>query len=554
MSINHHKSRAPLREPFATVLSHSHSSQWFVIEFYTTPGPFSTIRHPDSRPALLQLPAELLDLVASFVATHRDLVALALTCRALACIIIPTHAAYRDIRIDSRRGPTPWENITARPNFAAGVRCVTLFDRSEARRFLPERFPNVIIPAAVSDAAVTSSRELRRMPRKKRGGLNAETLAAAANALRVMPNLHSLVFSGSLLHDMPACHSAEALFWEAAVSRRDSLRHIEYIQPLNPPAPLPRYTTEVQLYPFWSISNLTSLSVKHAAFLRHPPSVVQFSRVLHNSPSLENLTIEVYDWAFDLRSLFHEVRFPHLRTLALEIYARPEPTNARALAEFLERTPTLQHVAWYHLDPGPLSSGALPALRSLRADVPDSPGIAGRALLPDSALVSLGPICVTPRTMEAMEHMRRREMLRRLDVVSFESIPSLVRVVSLFPHLRWLRVPTVDYWHEHRTVTPVPIHPGEWVKVLDALPMLEIFRGVSIFRDPDNSNVEENDVRARDILNICPRMRQVEHWDLDPTHVISLESEGDRVVWRVVEVVDETDESSVRDTWTRETI
>jgi hypothetical protein len=39
----------------------------------------------------------------------------------------------------------------------------------------------------------------------------------------------------------------------------------------------------------WSVSNLTSLSVKHAAFLRQPPSVVQFSRVLRNSPSLEVL-------------------------------------------------------------------------------------------------------------------------------------------------------------------------------------------------------------------------------------------------------------------------
>lgn len=77
---------------------------------------------------------------------------------------------------------------------------------------------------------------------------------------------------------------------------------------------------------------------------------------------------------------------------------------------------------------------------------------------------------------------------------------------------------------------------GEWVEVLAALPELEVFRGVSIFRDPENSTTIENDERACDILRLCPRMRQVEHWDLDPARVIALSREGDRVVWRVEEV------------------
>ena len=73
--------------------------------------------------------------------------------------------------------------------------------------------------------------------------------------------------------------------------------------------------------------------------------------------------------------------------------------------------------------------------------------------------------------------------------------------------------------------------------MLAALPELEVFRGVSIFRDPESSTtIEENDERACDILGLCPRMRQVEHWDLDPGRVIALAREGDRVVWCVEEV------------------
>ena len=69
--------------------------------------------------------------------------------------------------------------------------------------------------------------------------------------------------------------------------------------------------------------------------------------------------------------------------------------------------------------------------------------------------------------------------------------------------------------------------------MLAALPELEVFRGVSVFRDPERTTIEENDERAYDILSLCPHMRQVEHWDLDPTRAISLCRQGDRVVWHV---------------------
>ena len=167
------------------------------------------------------------------------------------------------------------------------------------------------------------------------------------------------------------------------------------------------------------------------------------------------------------------MHFPHLRTLALSIHSLlPEEnkiTNARALAELLELTPTLQHAAWRHIDPGPLHPRALLSLRTLCADVlPDSPGVAGRALLVQGApaLLALGPVCVTPRTVDAMalRMVRRRsreeeDTIYRLYVEAFESFALLVRAVRLFPGLRWLRVPAVDYWYEHAPVTPAPVHP-----------------------------------------------------------------------------------------------
>ncbi|KAI9443875.1 hypothetical protein H4582DRAFT_1917397 [Lactarius indigo] len=129
----------------------------------------------------------------------------------------------------------------------------------------------------------------------------------------------------------------------------------------------------------------------------------------------------------------------------------------------------------------------------------------------------------------------RGEALRRLEVASFESIALLVGAMRPFPRLRWLCMPTVDYWHEDSPVTPTSVHLGEWVDVLVALPELEVFRGVSIFRDPESTTIEENDERGCDILSLCPRMRQVEHWDSDPALAFALAREADRV-WRIEEV------------------
>lgn len=193
---------------------------------------------------LLLLPVELLDLIASYVAIHRDLVSLALTCQTLAHIVIPEHAAYRTIRIHSRRGSAPWTTIAARPDRAAGVRSLVLFDQSEEERFLPERAP----VSATSFAPVEPRRADHAGAWKPRGrGWDAGTLEAAAGAVRAMPNLHTLVFSGPLRRcRVPECRASELKFWAAVVGTCGSLKRFEYTQPpRDVQTPPPRSIAEV---------------------------------------------------------------------------------------------------------------------------------------------------------------------------------------------------------------------------------------------------------------------------------------------------------------------
>ena len=70
------------------------------------------------------------------------------------------------------------------------------------------------------------------------GGWSAETLEMARSAERMMPNLRTLAFSGSLRRGrVLECRSAEMKFWAAVAGTHGSLKHLEYAQP---PRDVPR--------------------------------------------------------------------------------------------------------------------------------------------------------------------------------------------------------------------------------------------------------------------------------------------------------------------------
>ena len=106
----------------------------------------------------------------------------------------------------------------------------------------------------------------------------------------MMPNLRTLISSGSLRRRAQEYRAAEMKFWESVACADGPLRELEYSQsPRDVPAPPMRSTAEVQLYPvrhltsfdranaytntrylqLRSILNLTSPCVKHAAFFQH---------------------------------------------------------------------------------------------------------------------------------------------------------------------------------------------------------------------------------------------------------------------------------------------
>ncbi|THH20337.1 hypothetical protein EW146_g1029 [Bondarzewia mesenterica] len=463
---------------------------------------------------LIVLPTELLDTIASYVDAHCDLVSFAQVCRAFQQIAIPRHTDYRLVRCHYRRHVV-WKHLVARPDLTENVRVLEVLGELESTRNKSECVPYVV-------------REEGRKGRKKEKVRysSAESLMLVAEALEKMESLQKFVWSTSLGFSKEAERQAETRIWRA-VSQHQMLQHVEFMQALNPPA---LFLAGPSTYPMWSISNLKSLSVENAAFLRQEESVRHFSRILQQSPCLESLRLVLYDWSFQLSHLLTDVSLPSLRFLTLEIYADPE-ANAKPFTDLLERTPTLESLKFYYLSLLPLKPDSLPSLKRVCVDegedVPLSSILTGHR-----AIEAIGRIPLTDRYLDILRNVDGTA-LRKLELTWFDSVDALLEVAAMFPKLTWFRVPSADYMYAWMSATAGPVYVDQWGSILESLPELEVFHGVSFFKDPEGSGLNDNDDRARQIANTCKALRRVDHWEnANPSKVIVVVRDGDSVSWR----------------------
>ncbi|KAI0318365.1 hypothetical protein OF83DRAFT_30615 [Amylostereum chailletii] len=477
----------------------------------------------NSHAPVSKLPPELLDIIASRIESCHDLLAFALVCRAFYRTASPRHLEYRVLRC-AYQDESVWSHLRERKDLAANVRTVRICDGLdlEGQFDVREHVPTSLRPPSLPWSVPSDDPEE-----------SASALYSVSEAVDNMVHLRRLTWSMSLAFSSQDERRAVAAIWDA-VGRNPSLRELTFIQPLNPPSDLPIYPQDIGSYPLWSISNLTSITLSNVAFLRHSDSVKQFSRVLNHSPRLERLEIDVYDWTFDLGDLLGESKFGCLREVGLEVYADPEP-NSQAFCDLLENTPSLEVVKWQYIPLRPLKEGSLPRLRRLHSPVFPQPREvhSAQSVLADKTvaprpLVELGAFRLWADTFSMLRGIDGRT-LRKLELSSFESIQRLTDVVGLFPRLTWLRIPSVDYMHDWHGITLEPIHTGQWVDVVCRLPELEVFHGVSLFKDPA---VADNDQRARDIAATAPKLYRFDHWTLASNKVVVLVRDGDHVSWR----------------------
>ncbi|KAF7348798.1 hypothetical protein MVEN_01399500 [Mycena venus] len=268
-------------------------------------------------------PPELLDTIASFVAPPSDLLALALTNKALHDIVIPHHLEFREVCCDARR-ETLWKALADLP---------VLSGRINSLELLPEPY------------ALRSSAQLL-IPYSLSPGTTVQFDAAACNGSACIDLLSIAISSMSALKrfsfgqtSLTRLGNTECLF-RALRLHCPNLRELEItFYDGNP-------SFDSFSGPIWELRNLTlvSITVTRHAGVREIPRLylAKVFDMLSACPDLRDLRIasEMRGPAADISGFLADQVWPDLRRLVME---GDVTFNSRSAVEkFLARHPKLE--------------------------------------------------------------------------------------------------------------------------------------------------------------------------------------------------------------------
>ncbi|KAF9488957.1 hypothetical protein BDN71DRAFT_372993 [Pleurotus eryngii] len=341
-------------------------------------------------------------------------------------------------------------------------------------------------------------------------------LLRVCDALLSMKNLITLDWKPLLSELNPETTVLEEGLWPA-IKSSTSLRHFRL------PYPLPwirKYN--VLSNPLWSITNLTSLTLDNV-----PPPLYSFppapciASLLRHSPGLEKLCLN----ATGPPGCLPDIPLPRLCRLIFRTCLRDQEPFSRSpcpsLSKFLETHPSIESVEWLDSFPALLDDYTLPNLhhiygRDTRNGVENILNTPHHQKRP---IESLGQLRLSPILFAALSNIQPHS-LRKVDISHFPTIEDIGRLADMFPGITWLRVPAIDYRNDFSSVTTQNILTAEWPDILSRFQNLEVFHGVSFFLEP--TQCEENLHRAEYLHSICPRLREVDHWDNECSAILEL--------------------------------
>ncbi|KAL4267534.1 F-box domain-containing protein [Pleurotus pulmonarius] len=446
---------------------------------------------------ILYLPPEIIDQIVFLVEKPRDLLALALTCSTLSNVVIPYHIDYRDIRSPLRSNL--WDHLIHRNDLANRISRLFVHDDPELHGLIP--FPRLV-----------DRNEDYENESKDR------ILLRVCDALSLMKNLVSLDWElePPLSELNPETTILVENVWPT-IKSSTSLRHLH----LPYPAPWIR-KYNVLSNPLWLIANLTSLTLDNIPPPLYPfPPAPCIASLLRHSPRLEKLCLN----ATSSLGTLPDIPLPCLRRLIFRTCIRDqEPLSLSpcpSLSRFLETHPSLESVEWLDSFPALLDDHTLPSLRHIygRDSRNGVENILNTSLHQRRPIESLGQLRLSPMLFAALSNIQPHS-LRKVDISHFPTIEDIVRLADMFPAITWLRVPAIDYRNEFSAVTTRTILTAEWPDALSRFQDLEVFHGVSFFLEP--TQCEENLHRAEYLHSICPRLREVDHWDNESSAILEL--------------------------------
>ncbi|TRM65432.1 hypothetical protein BD626DRAFT_399244 [Schizophyllum amplum] len=430
----------------------------------------------NSVPGFLKLPLELMHEIISDIDAHADLMAVALTCRSFAHLVIPGHAEYRIIRVRHPLSPM-WNHLSKRRDLARNIREVHFCDRNDYSA--SDRWPKRLVEGSPSTDEVTRIKNI-------------------CMALHHMDNLAVFTWSALERQASPAQNPLHEDAILQALCGKPSLKKLAMVGTLGNHAVGANLDPKSVVYPLWRINNLTSITLSGDAFLKSSNSSHVRTMLNRSSATLQHLEVPL-----ELQVL-SDCRFTNLRRLKLRLLSGANVSIDRSRVQFLANNPSIEELAWLPLGCCEISPDILPNLKRVQTTM-DVACVLCKSVTPRAFEVLEVP-SLDATTLLALENLDRGA-LRKVTLYHFDSLGQLHSIASLFPNLTSLSI----------TRSSVPIPPNadgllqkEWAALLCRFPFLETFRGQvlwdSVARDKMRMHALIGELALR-----CPRLRVLDH-------------------------------------------
>ncbi|RDB15909.1 hypothetical protein Hypma_003569 [Hypsizygus marmoreus] len=440
----------------------------------------TTIQH---KPSFLQLPGEILEDILSELDLPRDLISLALVCRAAKNLVIPRHSEYRVIRTHST-APFLWAHLARRADLARHIREVQLCARIDF--MVSDRCPVTLIDRAV-DCKLENVEELARIQNM-------------CQALRHMVRLQVFKWANGPDGKGDRPNSACEDLVLRVVSQKASLRHLELAGICGKHVRNGKGSFGYN-YPVWDISGLLSLSLPGSAWFE-ASNVPHVLRMLERSPNLEFLQLPM---EFPRLS---ECRFPRLKRVKLPLVTGVVASSSVDMLRvvFLENHPAIEELSWFPIGPVQLSAGSLPSLKRLMSGRQVIEALEETATL--RFIECLDVWGLDSQSLISLKNVHGPSLLK-LKLHSVGSLESLYTLAETFPSIVWLSLPSVYLSHQ-----PTAIEIDDWFNILPRFAKLEVFRGTGIWAACDDSKPAMHRAIMH-LVQLCPNLRQLDHCDID---------------------------------------
>ncbi|KIJ49991.1 hypothetical protein M422DRAFT_246365 [Sphaerobolus stellatus SS14] len=300
---------------------------------------------------LFDCPMEIIESIISGIVTPKDLLNLALTCKALCARIIPYHIQFRILKVNLREYPLELcDALLQHKTLLSHYRKITMrFSKS------PTIIPCCLLPSTIAAAPASDDHDFLCKHVMPKMILDLRSLISHASNLT---SLRTFITGSGFLP-----------FLRLLASSTPLLVSLKLFQ-TSPPKIIALNEDYHELLTCTPLLRLRDLRLSEVCIAQNSTKEV-IDDICRLTPNLSSFEIDFDKPTTELRDLLETATWPHLTSVLIYMFMIGDPEDPEAFISFFKRHPTITSLAigiyetWSPFEDDPLTRETLPNLRKL---------------------------------------------------------------------------------------------------------------------------------------------------------------------------------------------